>query len=584
MSSIFLSHSHADKDFVNKLANDLQLKDYYVWIDDAEINLGDSLIQKIREGIDNVEYVGAIISKESIESEWVKKELDIAMNQEIEGKRVKVLPLLIDDVELPGFLKGKKFADFRTKEKYNTALKEITKRLGETSGNTKNMIKSPKFQSKSSNPTIHKAYHSAYYPFKYLVKWDNINKMKFGEDLRNKLCAIFAATEKEKSISLMEQHISTSFNAIYFTIEAGPSLSPFEVLEIIRNNVYCSIRDGYPEYRLDLLKDIWSLLDWNNKKDMDFVPYYLRLDVKYSKDILLKNVDGMPITDFIKEGIKFAVDKYNEKHENIIEVKYINFESHSIELVVACPLELSAAKLSHQIKGGSSYFLGKNYKQYFKDNNSPVFVSKESFWSRGKFYALSSYPIKELTQKDVIKYRNLKNMWETLKIETDLHKKGKLLEQFAENMFDLMNNFTIIRGHNSNYDLNLGFEQIDLTLKNKSDNLIRWGNFIKVECKNHAKPIGNNLIRDFSGKLRGDIRLGILISVNGFGKFDDKLLVRLLSHDKKLIVRISGDEIEGWLNKILQNLTDINQNYNKNLLNIEYMLEEKINRAELELI
>jgi len=129
MSSIFLSHSHADKSFVNKLARDLRRPGYFVWTDDAEIKIGDSLIQKIREGIDKVAYVGAVISHSSIDSEWVKKELDIAMNQEIEGRKVKVLPLLLDDVELPNFLKGKRYADFRDNRRYKKSLNEIKKRL-----------------------------------------------------------------------------------------------------------------------------------------------------------------------------------------------------------------------------------------------------------------------------------------------------------------------------------------------------------------------------------------------------------------------------------------------------------------------
>lgn len=131
MSSIFLSHSHADKRFVNKLAKDLRRAGYYVWTDDAEIKVGDSLIEKIREGIDKVAYFGAVISRISIKSEWVKKEVDIAMNHEIEGKRVKVIPMLIDDIDLPGFLKGKKFADFRDLKKYGKALREIKDRLDE---------------------------------------------------------------------------------------------------------------------------------------------------------------------------------------------------------------------------------------------------------------------------------------------------------------------------------------------------------------------------------------------------------------------------------------------------------------------
>lgn len=73
LSSIFLSHNSADKPFVRKLAKDLQKEGYYVWVDEAEIKLGDSLIEKIREGIDKVMYVGVILSSNSIEAPWVKK-------------------------------------------------------------------------------------------------------------------------------------------------------------------------------------------------------------------------------------------------------------------------------------------------------------------------------------------------------------------------------------------------------------------------------------------------------------------------------------------------------------------------------
>ena len=101
MSSIFLSHNSKDKPFVRKLANDLRRRGFYVWVDEAEIKLGDSLIEKIREGLDRVEYVGVVLSHNSINSEWVKKEIDIAMNQEIEGKRVKVLPIMLEKIDPP---------------------------------------------------------------------------------------------------------------------------------------------------------------------------------------------------------------------------------------------------------------------------------------------------------------------------------------------------------------------------------------------------------------------------------------------------------------------------------------------------
>lgn len=130
MSSIFLSHNHSDKPFARKLAQELRFHGHVVWIDEAEINIGDSLIEKIREGIDKVDYVAAVLSTASVKSEWVKKELDLASTKEIESKKVVVLPVLVEDVDLPGFLKGKMYADFRRKESFQQSLQLLLRRFG----------------------------------------------------------------------------------------------------------------------------------------------------------------------------------------------------------------------------------------------------------------------------------------------------------------------------------------------------------------------------------------------------------------------------------------------------------------------
>lgn len=130
LSKIFLSHSHADKPFARKLAADLRAAGHAVWIDEAEINIGDSLIDKIREGLDAVDFVAAILSTASINSPWVTRELDIASNREIEEKRVVVLPLLLEKVPLPGFLKGKFYGDFSDPESYRERLNLLLRALG----------------------------------------------------------------------------------------------------------------------------------------------------------------------------------------------------------------------------------------------------------------------------------------------------------------------------------------------------------------------------------------------------------------------------------------------------------------------
>ncbi len=127
---IFLSHTHTDKPFVRKLASDLEAHGIKYWLDEAEIKVGDSLIEKIRKGLDTVDFVAAVLSPNSIASPLVQRELDVAMNQEISGRQVKVLPILYRECELPGFLLGKFYADFTDDQAYPAALKRLVESIG----------------------------------------------------------------------------------------------------------------------------------------------------------------------------------------------------------------------------------------------------------------------------------------------------------------------------------------------------------------------------------------------------------------------------------------------------------------------
>jgi len=89
-----------DKPFVRRLASDLIDSGVKVWLDEAEILIGDSLIEKIGRGIEATAFVGAVLSSNSAGSSWVKRELEIALNEEIDGKRRRVLAILIKDCEM----------------------------------------------------------------------------------------------------------------------------------------------------------------------------------------------------------------------------------------------------------------------------------------------------------------------------------------------------------------------------------------------------------------------------------------------------------------------------------------------------
>ncbi len=170
-TSVFLSHNHKDKDFVRKLARDIDSHGIKVWIDEAEMKIGDSLVQKIREGIDSVDYFAVILSENSLDAPWVVNELDVAMNYQIQGK-IKILPILLSMVEPPSFLVGKLYGNFTEPENYNEQLKNLINSMGIAfnsnviSGNTsKNLGDSLDAAAFKGLPIVSAPFHR---PFQYL--------------------------------------------------------------------------------------------------------------------------------------------------------------------------------------------------------------------------------------------------------------------------------------------------------------------------------------------------------------------------------------------------------------------------------
>lgn len=130
MPSIFLSYSSKDKFFVRELAERLKSYGVKVWLDEVELNIGDSLTEKIGTAIEEADYLGIVLSKNSIDSVWVQKELQVAMQKELKEKRVVVIPLLLEPVDIPPFLKDKKYADFTDSTKYEKTLPLVLRALG----------------------------------------------------------------------------------------------------------------------------------------------------------------------------------------------------------------------------------------------------------------------------------------------------------------------------------------------------------------------------------------------------------------------------------------------------------------------
>jgi hypothetical protein len=99
--SVFISYSHRDKQIARSLARALKKQGLHVWIDEGELRTGDSIISRIASAIDEVEYIVALVSANSVSSVWCKKEIALAVNRGLKQGRVRILPLRLDDVEMP---------------------------------------------------------------------------------------------------------------------------------------------------------------------------------------------------------------------------------------------------------------------------------------------------------------------------------------------------------------------------------------------------------------------------------------------------------------------------------------------------
>ena len=141
--SVFISYSTKDSEFIDKLSAELIKKRIQIWLDKWEMQPGDSLIDKIQNALTESSFLLVVLSKHSVESEWCKKELNSALMREIKEKKVVVIPILLEDCEVPIFLQEKVYADFRNEFNvgFNSLLKPLSKLFSEHMGrNSKNEI------------------------------------------------------------------------------------------------------------------------------------------------------------------------------------------------------------------------------------------------------------------------------------------------------------------------------------------------------------------------------------------------------------------------------------------------------------
>lgn len=104
--SCFISYSHADKPFARRLHDQLQARGIRCWLDDHDMKPGDRILDVVDDAIRLHDKILLCCSEQSLNSWWVKDEIDKALERERREGRDIIIPLNLDSYVLEGWVSG----------------------------------------------------------------------------------------------------------------------------------------------------------------------------------------------------------------------------------------------------------------------------------------------------------------------------------------------------------------------------------------------------------------------------------------------------------------------------------------------
>lgn len=108
---VFISHSRTDKGFVRFLKECLLANNIETWLDEDQLDLGDSLMSKLQLALNESTHLLIILSPSSINSDWVQFELKKALVNTRTGLINKIIPIKYRDCKVPDELQDLIYAD-----------------------------------------------------------------------------------------------------------------------------------------------------------------------------------------------------------------------------------------------------------------------------------------------------------------------------------------------------------------------------------------------------------------------------------------------------------------------------------------
>jgi len=108
---VFISHSSHDKPIARTIKAKIEAAGLDVWLDEAEIRVGQFIPEKISEGIRQSDVLCILLSNNSGKSAWVKRELNTFLPACISQNKI-LFPCKLDEALIPANISDIKYADF----------------------------------------------------------------------------------------------------------------------------------------------------------------------------------------------------------------------------------------------------------------------------------------------------------------------------------------------------------------------------------------------------------------------------------------------------------------------------------------
>lgn len=132
IKDVFICHASEDKPLVvEPLVNALQQVNISCWYDKVEIKWGDSITQKVDEGLRISRYVIVVLSAAFLNKNWPQRELYSVLNVEASLGEVKILPLIVakDSKERESIRQQLPLLNDKAYETWNNSTEEIIEAL-----------------------------------------------------------------------------------------------------------------------------------------------------------------------------------------------------------------------------------------------------------------------------------------------------------------------------------------------------------------------------------------------------------------------------------------------------------------------